>query len=418
MTTNLIALSGEAGSGKSTAAKHLIDLGYVPTKFARPLKAMLRAFYETRDLLPDEIERRIEGDLKAVPDDLLEGKTPRWAMQSLGTEWGRNLMATDFWVTPWREEAAAILDQGVQVIVDDCRFANEADAIRALGGVIIHIERPGNDAGAGDHESEKLDFVPDFILTNDRTVAHLQDAVMVLTRVRPGEPSPKPPLPVKVAFKSRRGGLTDLARRESPFPHTPPIIESLPDQGDNWVKRLFADDPHLAPSWTPPEPVTARNDGPFGWPMDGLPMYAPPLNPEFKEFHDQIDAKVREAMGIPDLAEDQEEDPEWARGFDLPDVDAEVTLETVKDTIRGVELADQIGRENVPVLVRAALQHMEAKTVIDLADRTDGLVRMKFYLDLAIAGDFPYNPTERDLMLADDILLDLLEGDDEEEDVL
>ena len=35
-------------------------------------------------------EAHIEGALKEVPCELLGGKTPRYAMQTLGTEWGRD----------------------------------------------------------------------------------------------------------------------------------------------------------------------------------------------------------------------------------------------------------------------------------------------------------------------------------------
>jgi hypothetical protein len=78
----LIALTGYAGSGKSTLADILAcEHGFTVVKFAGPLKAMLRALGLD--------EREIEGDLKEQPCQLLAGHTPRRAMQTLGTEWGR-----------------------------------------------------------------------------------------------------------------------------------------------------------------------------------------------------------------------------------------------------------------------------------------------------------------------------------------
>lgn len=142
----LIAFTGLAGSGKSTAAKHLVEsLGYTRLRFAGPLKDMMRALGLT--------EAEIEGDRKEVPCDLLGGKTPRYAMQRLGTEFGRDMIASDLWIRAFNA-ALAKVPPGVPVVVDDCRFSNESDAIVAAGGVLVRVERPGAGAGAAGHSSE------------------------------------------------------------------------------------------------------------------------------------------------------------------------------------------------------------------------------------------------------------------------
>lgn len=146
-TRRIIAFTGLAGSGKSTAAKHMVDVhGWTRVRFAGPLKAMMAAL----GLSPDEIE----GHLKEVPCDLLGGKTPRYAMQTIGTDWAREMIAKDLWIRAWR---AAIdrLPAGKNVVVDDCRFANEAEAVRVAGGHIIRICRSGAGAGAAGHVSEQ-----------------------------------------------------------------------------------------------------------------------------------------------------------------------------------------------------------------------------------------------------------------------
>jgi hypothetical protein len=156
--TRLIALTGLAGSGKSTVAKHLTaNHGYRVEKFAGPLKDMLRGFGLT--------ERHIEGDLKEVPCDLLGGKTPRHAMQTLGTEWGRNLISPTLWVGAWSSRAAT-----GSVVCDDCRFPNEAAAVRALDGIVVRVVRPGL-ACTGGHASEAHQdgIKPDAVLWNDET---------------------------------------------------------------------------------------------------------------------------------------------------------------------------------------------------------------------------------------------------------
>lgn len=133
----LIAFTGRAGAGKSTAAQYLIEhKNFVRLRFAGPLKAMLRALGLT--------DREIDGDLKEQPCDTLCGRTPRRAMQTLGTEWGRELIAPDLWVSLFARDAELHRLAGVSVVCDDLRFPNEAATIRKLGGKIIGVA--SNDA--------------------------------------------------------------------------------------------------------------------------------------------------------------------------------------------------------------------------------------------------------------------------------
>lgn len=144
----IIALVGNAGAGKSTVADYLMrEHGYVLVKFAGPLKAMLRAIG-----LDDE---EIEGSRKEQPCNLLCGKTPRHAMVTLGTEWGRDLIGVDFWTGLWEEEVCAYLNSGRNVVVDDCRFENELAVVKRRGGAAWHIVRPDH-AGSSlpGHRSE------------------------------------------------------------------------------------------------------------------------------------------------------------------------------------------------------------------------------------------------------------------------
>lgn len=156
----VIALTGVAGSGKSTASAYLQSKGYQLTKFAEPLKDMLRAIGYSED--------EIEGALKEVPRP--DGKTPRHAMQTLGTEWGRDCMGKDFWVNIWKERAATGL-----IVVDDCRFANEANAVRSMGGVVIRLEGRGGIKGA--HSSERMEFETDRTINNVGTLEDLHAAI-------------------------------------------------------------------------------------------------------------------------------------------------------------------------------------------------------------------------------------------------
>ena len=166
MIGRLVAFTGPAGAGKSTAADVLCGEGWVRVKFADPLKNMMRAFYWSCGLRnEDYIEARIEGDMKEEPDPFLCGRTPRKAMQTLGTEWGRQCLAENLWVNAWKEQAGQFLEMGMDVVTDDCRFENEAEMVRKLGGKVVQII--GRDKGlAPAHASEQFALTADMKIAN------------------------------------------------------------------------------------------------------------------------------------------------------------------------------------------------------------------------------------------------------------
>ena len=140
---------------------------------------MLLRYRGVRD---DVIERMVEGDLKETPTDHLNGRSPRHAMITLGTEWGRDLIHPDLWVDTETAHLLGFHSPRDRVLFDDVRFPNEVAAIRRLGGLIWRVERPGLTALA--HESERLDVIPDAVISNDKGVAELREQVDVLSRPR------------------------------------------------------------------------------------------------------------------------------------------------------------------------------------------------------------------------------------------
>lgn len=161
----LIGLTGLAGSGKSTIASNLVlEHGFRRHRFAGPLKDMLRALGLT--------DAQIDGEHKEVACEELGWNTPRYAMQTLGTEWGRAHMGPNFWVNLAK---ARIKDDLLRasVVVDDVRFQNEVEAIRAMGGRVLRVVRPGT-AGAGSHVSESQDFDVDGTIGNSGSLDELR----------------------------------------------------------------------------------------------------------------------------------------------------------------------------------------------------------------------------------------------------
>jgi len=163
----VVAFTGLAGSGKSTAARYLESKGYTRIRFAGPLKDMMRAVGLS--------EEQIEGSRKEEPASILYGKTPRHAMQTLGTEWGRNCIHENFWVGLWHDRADRVLESGGRVVVDDCRFPNEAAMVRRLGGRIYRIVGRG---GIGyNHASERGNLICDAEIDNVGDLASLHSGI-------------------------------------------------------------------------------------------------------------------------------------------------------------------------------------------------------------------------------------------------
>lgn len=162
----IVGLAGRAGSGKTTAAAAIVARhpGFRRVRFADPIKRMCRELGLT--------DAQVDGDEKELPMKLLCGHTPRFAMQSLGTEWGRNMIGEGLWINALMVAARDLLNQGLSVVVDDVRFPNEVEAIRRMGGVLVRIVRPdSNPPAGGEHMSERLvDMLDvDHVVKNDGT---------------------------------------------------------------------------------------------------------------------------------------------------------------------------------------------------------------------------------------------------------
>ena len=135
----LLGLSGKKQSGKSTIAKYLVaDKGFTEVSWAEPLKTHigkgLFGFTEAQVNGTDQ-------DKEAL--DPRWGYSPRYVLQVVGTELFRKNLDQDFWVKVGAVRIKDLLSQGHNVVVTDCRFPNEMDMIRKLGGVTVRVSRIG-----------------------------------------------------------------------------------------------------------------------------------------------------------------------------------------------------------------------------------------------------------------------------------
>jgi hypothetical protein len=169
----LIAIAGKARVGKDTIGRYIAQqYGFEHYYFAKPLKDMVGAlgFPASEHQTTEEKERIIPGI----------GRSVRYLWQTLGTEWGRQMVHPDLWLLlaarRWEQvQRRADVDPiGAQgLVITDCRFENEAQWARAAGGVVVHVQGKGELAGmsaeARSHASEAgVSFVTgDRLIFND-----------------------------------------------------------------------------------------------------------------------------------------------------------------------------------------------------------------------------------------------------------
>lgn len=156
----IIGVSGPAGVGKDTFANRLVDRhGFVSISLADEMKRICARVYRfTEEQLWGPSAERNRPDSRYPRGD---GTclSPRIALQILGTEFGRTCYQNT-WVDVTLRDAKTVLDghygyskaKGVEfllwekrypsgVVVPDCRFQNEIDAIHQAGGKVVRLKR-------------------------------------------------------------------------------------------------------------------------------------------------------------------------------------------------------------------------------------------------------------------------------------
>lgn len=169
----IIGLCGYKRTGKTTVAEILCDrYGYFHESFASPLREFVATIIG-HDLQSLEA-------VKEEPLEWLDGMTPRAMMQTVGTEWGRDMIHPELWVRSLVKRIAPAISRGQPVVVSDVRFPNEALAIRNLGGIIVRVTRPGMERGTHPSETQVDAIEADFEFPNTAGKAELVWAVDAL----------------------------------------------------------------------------------------------------------------------------------------------------------------------------------------------------------------------------------------------
>lgn len=175
MNIPCIGWAGFARSGKDTCADAIVrELGWVKVAFA------------------DELKREVESIL-GINRTFLESRKSDLRELLVGLGKGRRLLDESHWITEVKKTLVALrADHPKGIVFSDCRYANEENFIRSLGGKVYFVERPGVRAANPEEFAStqpllrKASPIPTRarigIVKNDGSIADLQKIAVRLAR--------------------------------------------------------------------------------------------------------------------------------------------------------------------------------------------------------------------------------------------
>lgn len=191
----ILAISGPIGSGKDTIADYLVRVhGFKRLAFASKVKDVAHVVFGWDRVLLEGLTAESRAWREVV--DPFWGLSPRVALQRIGTEMFRTHIHPDTWVKAVVSQIVA--EPSGKFVITDCRFENEVDAMKALGGRLVCVSRgvePSWAAAARSgascpveiHQTDwnvyRLQEMSDVRIENNGSLTELYEAVENLVRM-------------------------------------------------------------------------------------------------------------------------------------------------------------------------------------------------------------------------------------------
>jgi hypothetical protein len=186
----IILLVGYARAGKDTVADNIVQLHddveliCFTQKFAEPLYQMMHSmFVETGAFEDGEFDKNEY--VPFAPNQV----TFRKALQTLGTEWGRDVLGDNLWanllcarISNLPNAFPGIVELGCTIVVSDCRFVNEATTLReAFSNVeiwsVVRDQSEPQLQHRSEQEIETLFTMSDVVIDNNGSYDELETRV-------------------------------------------------------------------------------------------------------------------------------------------------------------------------------------------------------------------------------------------------
>jgi len=168
LSTQIIGLSGYARAGKDQVGQALVKRGWIRVSFADQIRQglyLLNPLVSGSKRLVEAVDQYGWETAKTAFPEIRE------LMQRMGGEFGRDFLGENTWIELTLKNAPV----GSNIVVTDCRWPNEAEIIKNMGGQMWRVKRPDN-SPANSHPGEvALDnFSFDLVINNDGSISDLE----------------------------------------------------------------------------------------------------------------------------------------------------------------------------------------------------------------------------------------------------
>lgn len=142
MPQQIIGISGKRGAGKDLLATFLASYGYVKCPFAGSLKERVRMEFGLTKEHTDGILKEESSQYIKIKRDILSKEYPKyehWTPREIMIAYGQffRQFDKDWWIKKMFSDS----QEFEKIVIPDVRFKNEADYIRAQGGIVVRLNR-------------------------------------------------------------------------------------------------------------------------------------------------------------------------------------------------------------------------------------------------------------------------------------